>query len=179
MTLTQIHPIAVIFTLPQDDLPGVNAAMAQRRLPVVAFAGDDATELDRGTLLTLDNAIDQATGTIRLKATFPNQRNQLWPGQFVNAHLLLSTERQVLTVPSVAVQHGPAGLYVYRVQPDGTVRRQDVQVQRDDGKLAVVAQGVQDGETVVTNGYSRLTDGARVTIANKTAHVEQSAQSGG
>ena len=86
--------------------------------------------------------------------------DQLWPGQFVNARLLLRTEPNALTVPSVAVQHGPAGLYVYVVQPNATVKRQDVQVERDDGKLAVIAQGLQDGQTVVTNGYSRLQDGA-------------------
>lgn len=180
MTLTQIHPISVTFTLPQDELPRVNAEMAQRHLPVVAFAGNDATELDRGTLLTPDNTIDQSTGTIRLKATFPNQRNQLWPGQFVNAHLLLATETQVLTVPSVAVQHSAGGLYVYTVQANATVKRQTVQVPLDDGTVAVIAQGVQDGQAVVTNGYSRLQDGARVTVTNKTAErADQPTRSGG
>ena len=178
MTLTQIHPIAVIFTLPQDDLPRVNAAMAARRLPVLAFAGNDATELDRGELLTLDNTIDQSTGTIRMKAVFPNQRNQLWPGQFVNARLLLTTEPNVLTVPSVAVQHGPAGLYVYVVNANSTVTRHDVQVERDDGKLAVIATGLQDGQTVVTNGQSRLQDGTSVAADSKAA-AAATAQAGG
>ena len=178
MTLTQIHPIAVTFTLPQDDLPRVNAAMAARRLPVLAFAGNDATELDRGMLLTPDNTIDPSTGTIRLKAVFPNQRNQLWPGQFVNARLLLKTEPNVLTVPSVAVQHGPAGLYVYVVTANATVARHDVRVERDDGRLAVIAQGLLDGQIVVTNGQSRLQDGTRVAVDSKPT-AAATAQMGG
>ena len=173
MTLTQIHPITVTFTLPQDDLPRVNAAMAQRRLPVLAFAGNDATELARGELLTPDNTIDQSTGTIRMKAVFSNQRNQLWPGQFVNAHLLLTTEPNVLTVPSVAVQHGPAGLYVYVVDANSTVARHDVQVERDDGKRAVIATGLRDGQTVVTNGQSRLQNGSRVVARSAAAATAQ------
>ena len=100
---------------------------------MIAFAADDKTELDQGALLTPDNTIDASTGTIKLKATFPNPNNTLWPGQFVNARLLVGTERNVLTVPSVAVQHGPTGLYVYVVKPDSTVARQPVEVARDDG----------------------------------------------
>ena len=92
--------------------------MEKGKLPVIAFAADDKTQLDQGTLLTPDNAIDASTGTIKLKATFPNPHNTLWPGQFVNARLQLGTEQNALTVPSVAVQHGPVGLYVYVVKPD-------------------------------------------------------------
>ncbi|MFI4981929.1 MAG: efflux RND transporter periplasmic adaptor subunit, partial [Nevskiales bacterium] len=102
MTVTQIHPISVLFTLPQEDLPRINVAMQGGKLPVVAFGADARTELDQGTLLTPDNAIDASTGTIKLKATFPNPHNTLWPGQFVNARLQLGTDRNVLTVLSVA-----------------------------------------------------------------------------
>jgi len=178
MTLTQIHPIAVTFTLPQEDLPQVNAAMAQRRLTVAALAGNARAELDRGSLLTPDNAIDPSTGTIRMKAVFPNLRNQLWPGQFVNAQLLLRTDTNVLTVPSVAVQHGPDGLYVYVVTTNSTVSRRDVQVAHDDGTLAVIGKGLQDGQVVVTNGQSRLQDGTRVAIGEKATGA-QTAQAGG
>ena len=95
MTISQIHPISVLFTLPQDTLPRISLAMAAGKLPVIAFATDGKTELDQGTLLTPDNAIDTTTGTIKLKATFPNPNNTLWPGQFVNARLQIGTERNV------------------------------------------------------------------------------------
>ena len=113
VSITQMHPISVTFTLPQGDLPRVTAAMAQgattkSKLAVLAYTGDDQTKLDTGELLTPDNAIDPTTGTIKLKASFPNTTEQLWPGQFVNARLLQTTLHDVLTVPSVAVQHGPS-----------------------------------------------------------------------
>ena len=136
--------------------------MGRGALPVFAYASDDTRELDHGTLLTIDNAIDTATGTIRLKATFPNANNQLWPGQFVNLRLLVSTEPGALVVPSSAVQHGPAGQFVYVVKPDQTVSRQDVELRRDDGRQAVVARGLDEGQIVVTDGQSRLTSGSRV-----------------
>ena len=161
-TLTQIRPIGATFTLPQNTLPAVQQAMGRGALPVFAYASDDTRELDHGTLLTIDNAIDTATGTIRLKATFPNANNQLWPGQFVNLRLLVSTEPGALVVPSSAVQHGPAGQFVYVVKPDQTVSRQDVELRRDDGRQAVVARGLDEGQIVVTDGQSRLTSGSRV-----------------
>lgn len=182
MTLAQIHPIAVTFTLPQEEFPRVNAAMQKEQLSVVALGSDNTTELDRGKLLTADNTIDQATGTIRLKAVFPNDHRQLWPGQFINARLLLTTDKNVLTVPSIAVQHSASGLYVYMVKPDSTVVRQDVQVQRDDGKVAIIAKGLQPGQPVVTNGQSRLQDGTRVAVNDASARAAtaaNTAQTGG
>jgi membrane fusion protein, multidrug efflux system len=179
VSIAQIHPISVLFTLPQDNLPRISLAMAAGKLPVVAFAADDRTELDQGVLLTPDNAIDPGTGTIKLKATFPNPRNTLWPGQFVNARLQLGTERNALTVPSVAVQHGPAGLYVYIVKPDSSVARQPVEVGRDDGTLAVIAKGLSDGEQVVTDGQSRLQNGTRVAVSDASQQAAAPVKPGG
>jgi multidrug efflux system membrane fusion protein len=164
LPLSQLHPIAVTFTVPQDYLPAIQRAMAAGKPPVAAFASDNRTELDNGTLLTVDNAIDPATGTIKLKATFPNARSQLWPGQFVNARLLLDISRNVLTVPSAAVRHGQDSLFVYVVRPDQTVARQVVTMQRDDGVTAVITKGLEEGQLAVTDGQSRLQDGAHVSI---------------
>ena len=164
VSITQVQPISVLFTLPQADLPRIAAAMAAGTLPVLAYDGGGLTQLGAGTLLTPDNAIDAATGTIKLKATFANTDNRLWPGQFVEARLLVETLRGALTVPSSAVQHGPAGLYVYVVKPGDTVVRQDVQVSEDDGQTAVIGSGLADGARVVTQGVSRLQDGSKVAL---------------
>lgn len=169
VNITQIHPIAVVFTLPQETLPQVQAAMARGNLPVLAYAADDRAKLAEGRLLTIDNAIDQATGTIRLKAEFANADDRLWPGQFVNARLLADTLRGAVAVPSIAVQHGPAGLFVYVVKPDSTVAMQTVELRQDDGTTAVIASGLDEGAQVVTNGQSRLQAGARVTVNPKAA----------
>jgi multidrug efflux system membrane fusion protein len=162
VTITQIHPIAVIFTLPQDTLPRIQTSMAQGKLPVLAYTADDKTQLGTGELLTTDNTIDQTTGTIRLKAVFPNAESRLWPGQFVNVRLTLGTLKNALTVPSVTVQRGPAGLYVYLVKPDSTVAVQPVDVTQDDGQVAVIAKGLDDGVQVVASGQSRLQNGTRI-----------------
>lgn len=164
VTIAQIHPIAVTFTLPQDDLPEIQAAMAKQKLPVTAFTQDDRTALGEGTLETTDNAIDPTTGTIKLKAVFQNVDDKLWPGQFVNVRLQIGVQNNVLTVPSVAVQHGPDGLFVYVVKPDSTVAMQTVEVGQDDGKTAVIAKGLDDGTQVVINGQSRLQNGAKVSV---------------
>ena len=121
VTITQIHPISATFTLPQEELPRVETDMAGGASPVLAYASDDRTELGQGTLLTPDNTIDDTTGTIRLKATFPNKDGQLWPGQFINAHLQIGLAHDAVTVPPAAIEHGPDGLYVYVVRPDATV----------------------------------------------------------
>ncbi|MEJ0019522.1 MAG: efflux RND transporter periplasmic adaptor subunit [Acetobacteraceae bacterium] len=178
MTITQVQPISVLFTVPQDNLPRISLAMAGGRLPVTAVAADGKTELDKGLLLTPDNTIDPSTGTIRLKATFPNPKNTLWPGQFVNAWLLVGTDRNALTVPSVAVQHGPTNLYVYVVKPDSTVTRQVVEVARDTGMVAIIAKGLTDDQTVVTDGQSRLQQGSRVA-ANEAGQQASTSRTGG
>src|ERR1019366_2035796 len=120
ITITQLHPIAVIFTLPQDNLPTIQAAMAKQALPAMAYTSNDRTLLSQGKLATTDNAIDQTTGTIKLKAVFDNPDNRLWPGQFVNVRLQVGVRSHALTVPSIAVQHGPDGLFVYVFKPDST-----------------------------------------------------------
>ncbi len=165
ISIAQLHPISVVFTLPQENLPQVTEAMAARTLTVRAYTGDDRTDLAEGVLLTPDNAIDTSTGTIRLKATFPNRDNRLWPGQFVNARLLVATRHDALTIPSPAVQHGPSGLYAYVVKPDQTVGRQEIDVEQDNGTLAVIGKGLAAGDRVVVTGQSRLQDGTRVADA--------------
>ena len=164
VTVTQIHPIAVIFTLPQETLPQVQSAMAARKLAVIAMAQDEHMQLAEGTLLTIDNQIDQSTGTIKLKAIFPNQDDKLWPGQFITARLLVDTLAHALTVPSNAVQRGPNGLFVYAIGPNSVVKMQPVDVQQDDGKVAVIDNGLEDGAMVVTAGQSRLQDGTKVSV---------------
>jgi multidrug efflux system membrane fusion protein len=164
VSVTQIQPISATFTLPQDSLPAIMRAMQQHPLEAVVYAGDNKTELDRGTLLTPDNTIDSTTGTIKLKATFPNARRTLWPGQFVNVRLLLGIEANVIAVAASAVQHGPNGLYVYQVGANDTVSVQPIEVARQEGDVYVVATGLADGTVVVAAGQSRLQAGTRVTV---------------
>ena len=164
MPLAQIRPIAVTFTAPQDVLPAVQDALRNGKPTVVAYSSDDTTELDRGTLLTVDNAIDSTTGTIKLKAAFPNEASHLWPGQFVNARLLLGAAKDVLTVPSQAVLHGQDRLYVYLLNPDQTVSVRTVQIKSDNGTLAIITSGLEEGQQVVTDGQSRLLEGAKVAV---------------
>ncbi|MBV9812393.1 MAG: efflux RND transporter periplasmic adaptor subunit [Acetobacteraceae bacterium] len=165
VVITQVQPISVVFTLPQDALPDVRAAMSQGVLPVFAYAADDRTLLAKGQLLTTDNAIDQATGTIRLKATFANADRKLWPGQFVNVHLQIATLKDVVTIPSEGVQRGPNGLFAYVVQPNMTAAVQPIEIRQDDGTMAVVTKGLDEGAQVVVNGQSRLQNGTRVAVA--------------
>jgi multidrug efflux system membrane fusion protein len=165
VVITQIRPIAVLFSLPQQYLGRVNKAFAQEPLRVDAMGPDNRTVADRGTLQVVDNQVDQTTGTIRLKAEFPNADLQLWPGQFVNVRLLIATLSQVVVVPTAAVQRGPAGAYVFVVQQDSTVAMRPVTLSQQDDRRAVIASGVQAGDQVVTSGFSRLTPGARITIS--------------
>ena len=164
MPLSQIRPIAVTFTVPQDALPAVQDALRSGKPEVVAYSSDDKTELDRGTLLTVDNAIDSATGTIKLKATFPNEASHLWPGQFVNTRMLLGTAKDVLTAPSQAVLHGQDRLYVYVLNPNQTVSVRTVEIKSDDGTLAILKSGLEEGQQVVTDGQSRLQEGSHVAV---------------
>jgi membrane fusion protein, multidrug efflux system len=170
MTITQVHPIAVVFTLPQRNLLPIVEEMARGPVKVTAWSGEDHRELAEGTLLTPDNAIDASTGTIRLKATFANDENRLWPGQFVDSRLLLRTDRQVVAVPTQAVQHGQDGLYVYVVKPDSTVQRHPVEA-TDRGVVMVITKGLDAGQAIVLDGQSRLQDGMLVAA---TAASERS-----
>ena len=168
MTITQDKPISVIFTLPEADLIRIQWAMAQRRLPVAAYAADDKTKLADGELLTPNNSIDTTTGTIQLKATFANDKDTLWPGEFVNARLHVDTLRQAVTVPLAAIQHGPNGLYVYAVKPDNTVQQQNVDLAYQSDDIAVIDKGVAAGDNVVITGQSRLAPGTRVAVNSNT-----------
>jgi multidrug efflux system membrane fusion protein len=166
VTIAQIQPISVTFTLPQDTLPSIQAAMAQNKLPVLAYSADDKTMLSRGDLLTTDNGIDPATGTIKLKAVFANTDNKLWPGQFVNVKLQIGVLAGALTVPSTAVQRGADRLYVFVIKPDSTAAVQTVQVIQDDGKIAVISSGIDEGAKIVIAGQSRLIAGTKVTATD-------------
>ena len=165
VTINQVHPISAVFTLPQEDLPRVQAAIAaagKAGLPVQAIAGGSNAVLDRGTLLTMDNAVDPATGTIRLKANFPNPKDQLWPGQFIEARLQLEILHDALTVPDAAVQHGPEGLYAYVVDKNDTVMRRALEVGQEQDGIAVIEKGLAPGDRVVVDGQSRLREGVRI-----------------
>jgi multidrug efflux system membrane fusion protein len=167
ITITEIHPISVTFTLPQEELPRVQTDMAHGNAPVLAYSSDNRTLLGKGTLLTPDNTIDTSTGTIRLKATFPNQNNRLWPGQFINARLQTGVAHDAVTIPGAAVEHGENGLYVFVVQPDSTVAVRNISVGYQTGALAIVTAGLSGGETVVVNGQSRLEAGTRVAARTR------------
>ncbi|WP_088148956.1 efflux RND transporter periplasmic adaptor subunit [Inquilinus limosus] len=169
VVITQLHPITVIFTLPEEDLPQISAQMAKGPMTVFADTRGDDKPLDQGTLELVDNQIDQATGTIRLKATFPNKADQLWPGQFVDVRLLLRTEQNVVTVPSAAIQRGPDGLYVYAVKPDGTAEVRPVGVGQITDGAAVIESGLEAGDSIVTAGQYRLQPGTRVQVREAAA----------
>lgn len=169
VTLTQVHPIAVVFTLPQDTLPKVMDAMKNGKAPVTVYASDDKTKLSTGELLTVDNSIDTTTGTIKLKAVFANNDDHLWPGQFVNARLQLGIEKNVPVAPSRAIQRGPNGLFVFLIKPDSTVAVQPVTLLQDDGETAVIGTGLKGGEKIVLAGQSRLNVGTKVAVDSKPA----------
>ena len=163
VTIAQIQPISLIFTLPQDTLPQVQAAMRRGTLPVIAYTSDDKTKLSDGQLLTMDSSIDASTGTIKLKAEFANTDEALWPGQFVNVRLQLErSEERADGAERRQSQHGPTGLYVFVVRNDNMVALQPVELAQDDGEVAVLSSGLTGGETVVVAGQSRLTNGSRV-----------------
>ena len=163
VVVTQLQPISLIFTLPEEALLAVNTAMASGPLTVTAMSRDGKTVLDRGTVGLVDNLIDQTTGTIRLKATFPNKESKLWPGEFVNARVLVSTRRNALIIPSAAVQHGPKGVFAYVVKADSTLEARPLQIGEDSGAVTVVEQGLQEGERVTTSNQYRLLPGLRIS----------------
>jgi membrane fusion protein, multidrug efflux system len=168
--LTTLKPISVVFTLPQQALPAVAHAMEGATPEVLAVPqgedGRDADKLiDRGTLTVLDNAVDPTTGTIKLKASFPNEHLHIWPGAFINVRLKVDTVRDATVVPPAAVQRGPAGPYIYVVNDDLTAARRAVTLGHEDVGAAIVTAGVTPGERVVVDGAARLTDKASVTIA--------------
>ncbi|HZR27139.1 MAG TPA: efflux RND transporter periplasmic adaptor subunit [Terriglobales bacterium] len=164
LVITQLEPIAVLFTLPEDNLPAVAQHLHQGPLQVEAYSRDDQTKLATGTLLTIDNVIDPSTGTGRLKSMFDNKEGTLWPNQFVNVNLLLEVRKNTIVVPNAAVQHGPQGAFVYVVKPDKdkTVELRPVTVSLTQGNIAAIASGLQPAELVVTDGQDKLQNGSKV-----------------
>jgi multidrug efflux system membrane fusion protein len=163
VTITQIQPISVVFTLPQKDVPEVQAAMAKGTLKAIAYGQDDRTKLDEGTLLLVNNTIDQGSGTAQLKATFPNANRALWPGEFVNVRLIANVQHDGVTVPLSALQQGQNGTLVYVVQPNGTAQQRPVTIAQTLDGRALVSQGVKAGDAVVTGGQFRLSNGINVS----------------
>ena len=163
VVVTQVQPIAVIFTLPADALQAVNAAMGSGPVAVTAVSRDGKNVLGTGTVKLIDNQIDQTTGTMRLKAVFPNQDGKLWPGDFVNARVLVQTRHAALTIPSAAVQRGPSGVFAYVVTPDATVQMRPLQIGGESGALTIVEQGLEAGDRVTTSNQYRLQAGAHVS----------------
>jgi multidrug efflux system membrane fusion protein len=163
VVITQLEPISVIFTLPEDNLPQVERQMrARRRLNVDAYDREMKHKLASGSLLTIDNQIDPTTGTVKLKAIFPNSDGSLFPNQFVNARLLVDTIRDAVLVPNAAIQHSPQSAFVYVVRPDQSVEARNVEVQLTEGDQTAVAKGLKSGETVVIDGLDKLQPGAKV-----------------
>jgi multidrug efflux system membrane fusion protein len=162
LILTQLQPIAVIFTLTEDVLPTVSQHMSHGTLEVDAFSRDDQTKLATGKLLTIDNQIDTTTGTAKLKAVFDNKDNKLWPNQFVNADLLLETRKNSTVVPTAAILRGPQGTFVYAVNPDKTVKDRNVTISLTQGDTTVITDGVSPGDTVVTDGQDKLQTGSHI-----------------
>jgi membrane fusion protein, multidrug efflux system len=164
VVVTQIEPISVLFTLPEDDFGVVNRQMAAGPLAVTASSRADDKVLGQGTLLLINNLIDQTTGTIELKATFPNKDHALWPGQFIDARLLVETRHNAVTVPSAAVQTGPQGVYAYVVKADNTVQMAPIEVSSANGggPTALIESGLSAGEQVVIDGQLKLRPGASV-----------------
>jgi membrane fusion protein, multidrug efflux system len=162
LVVTQLQPITVIFTLPEDQLPAVAKRMKSGTLSVEAYSRDDQTKLATGKLLTIDNQIDQTTGTGRLKAEFPNDGDALWPNQFVNVHLLLEMRKNTIVVPAAAVQRGPQGTFVYAVKSDNTVEVRPVTVALTQNNLSAISQGLESTDTVVTDGQDKLQAGTRI-----------------
>ena len=164
VVITQLQPIAVWFSLPQQQIMRVNAAAAKGPLPVDVFGNDGVTVIDTGKLTGIDNQVDQTTGTLKLKAEFPNANYQLWPGQFVNVRLKVETLTQALVVPTSAVQRGPVGTFSYVIGEDNIVSARAVTVTQQNEHEAVIASGLSASDKVVTTGFANLSDGSKVII---------------
>ena len=163
VVITQLRPISVLFNLPQQELPQLNKGMIEGPMPIDAL-GPTGRPVDKGKVLVIDNQVDPTTGTVKLKAEFPNASLQLWPGQFINVALTLTTQSDAVVVPAEAIQVGPEGQHVFVVKPDNSVEVRPVVVARTDGGEAVIAQGLQSGEQIVREGQFLLSAGSKVEI---------------
>ena len=164
VVITQLKPISMVFSLPQQQLRAVSAAVQRGPVEVDALDADGTTIIDKGVIEVIDNQVDQTTGTIRVKARFPNDKLQLWPGQFVNVKVFVDILKHVAVAPTAAIQRGPNGAYVYVVNDDSTVAMTQVTVSQQDELTAVITKGVEPPARVVTTGFARLTDKARVRV---------------
>ncbi len=176
VVVTQVEPISVIFTLPETNLPQVQQHLADGTLKVEAYSQDNTMKLDEGNIDFIDNEIVQTTGSVRFRANFPNKEHKLWPGELVNAWLLLDTRHDGLTVPASAVQQGPQGPYAYVINPDSTVAVRPVKVVQVSGGRALIDSGLSAGEQVVVDGQYKLQPGIHVTILHGKAAEEAAAQ---
>jgi multidrug efflux system membrane fusion protein len=169
LVITQLQPIAVIFSLPQDQLSQVLSKLhGKQQLAVDAYDRDDTTKIATGQLLTIDNQIDTTTGTYKLKAEFSNEKETLFPNQFVNTHLLVDTKHSVTIVPSPAIQRGPQGTYVYLAQKDNSVKIQPVTIALSSGNSVGIVTGLQPGDNVVVDGQDKLQDGSKIEARSPT-----------
>jgi multidrug efflux system membrane fusion protein len=176
VVVTQVEPISVIFTLPETNLPQVQQHLADGTLKVEAYSQDNTMKLDEGNIDFIDNEIVQTTGSVRFRANFPNKEHKLWPGELVNAWLLLDTRHDGLTVSASAVQQGPQGPYAYVINPDSTVAVRPVKVAQVSGGRALIDTGLSAGEQVVVDGQYKLQPGNHVTILHGKAAQEAAAQ---
>jgi len=178
VVITQLQPITVIFSVAEDYLPQIQKQLRNgQKMPVDVFARDQTTKLATGFLLTLDNVIDQTTGTLKLKAIFQNQDSELFPNQFVNARLLVDTQRGVVLVPTAAIQRNAQGAFVYVIGSDNTATLHTVTVGTTDGNTAAV-QNVNAGDVIAVNGFDKLQNGAKVTIGNTSGNGGNNGASG-
>jgi multidrug efflux system membrane fusion protein len=164
VTLNQVHPIYVNFAVPEQQLPSIRTYMKKGAISVEATAPNGTKPLASGTLVFVDNFVDQTTGTIRLRAQFQNKDDVLWPGQFVTASLKLFEQKDALVVPTQSVQTGPGGQYVFVVKPDMTTEVRKITVERTDGDASIVSSGLQKGEQVITRGQLRIAPGSKVIV---------------
>ncbi len=165
VVVAQLQPISVIFSLPEDALGDVGEALHRGPVTAIAVARNHSEEIDRGTVALIDNQIDQSTGTIRVKATFPNAKRELWPGEFINVRLLTDVHRQALTIPASALQRGPDGVFAYVVGADSTVTPAPLTIGAQAGELVEVQKGLSEGQRVATSNQYRLQPKARVREA--------------
>jgi multidrug efflux system membrane fusion protein len=184
VVITQLHPISVVFTLPEQNLGEIlNEGGAKGGLKVLALDRGNTNTLDEGSLAVVDNEIDPTTGTVKLKATFPNDQLKLWPGKFVNARLILTTRKNATVIPTSVVQRGPQGTYAYVIEPDKTVEMRPIKVGSTEANVALVDEGLKPGEQVVVDGQYKLQPGSHVELTTaqgqptlKTPHMKQPGQ---